>query len=316
MNADESYPAVIPPVLRTATVARPPEEAFAVFTDEIGAWWPLPTHGVFGDRSGGLRFHGGALVETAIDGTTSVWAEVVEWDPPAGFTISWHPGRSEGPSSLVEVAFEADGAGTRVHIRHHGWEAFGAEGLAHRRNKVGPTAWGYVLDHFADIAEGRDDAIDVDLLGQVYEEFFAKAELGGFGLAPDGEWDAEHIVAHVALNDLAMTAVIHGIVHGHEPLFENHTSQDPDNLRATIQACGGMDALIAFGRDCARQLIAAVQRLDSAQQEQPVPCRIEHDGLLVFDEARPWGQFVAQGLPGIHLPAHIGQLEDLITRPE
>ena len=29
-------------------VARPVDEAFAVFTDRIGAWWPLPTHGVFG----------------------------------------------------------------------------------------------------------------------------------------------------------------------------------------------------------------------------------------------------------------------------
>ena len=51
-----STPAPVPPVLRSAQVARPLEEAFEVFTQQIGAWWPLPTHGIFGADAGGLGF--------------------------------------------------------------------------------------------------------------------------------------------------------------------------------------------------------------------------------------------------------------------
>ena len=39
-----------PPVLRAADVAHPPERTFALFTDHIGAWWPLATHGLFGTQ--------------------------------------------------------------------------------------------------------------------------------------------------------------------------------------------------------------------------------------------------------------------------
>ena len=53
----------IPPVIRAAWVDRPAEEAFQVFTQEIGAWWPLPTHGLFGDRSGSVHFRDGKLIE-------------------------------------------------------------------------------------------------------------------------------------------------------------------------------------------------------------------------------------------------------------
>ena len=41
-----------PPVVRAAWVNRPIDEAFHVFTSEIGAWWPLPSHGTVRRRLG------------------------------------------------------------------------------------------------------------------------------------------------------------------------------------------------------------------------------------------------------------------------
>ena len=53
-----------PPVVRAATVERSADAAFTIFTDQIGAWWPLPTHGIFGDSSGGVHFADGHLAVT------------------------------------------------------------------------------------------------------------------------------------------------------------------------------------------------------------------------------------------------------------
>ncbi|MGH1488260.1 MAG: SRPBCC domain-containing protein [Acidimicrobiales bacterium] len=308
----------LPPVIRTADVQLSAERAFAVFTEEMGAWWPLRTHGIFGQQSGGVRFVDGKLVEVSVDGTEAVWAEVLTWEPPKKFAMAWHPGSADGPTSRVEVTFEAigdgvDGHGTRVEIRHDGWEAFGDEGLARRRGYTGPSAWGSVLDHFADGTEpyrGNEPMLE---LAAAYEEFFAEAERGGFGPPPEGEWNAEQVVAHVALNDLAMTAVAQGLVHRAEPSFGNHTCQELSNLTRVIDNHQDMAGLIAFARTCATQAMAAVARLDIDQQAELVACKLEHDGHVVLDEPRPWAPLAVTVQANMHLPAHTGQLRDLRT---
>lgn len=306
------------PVLRTAVVARPLDEAFAVFTDEIGAWWPLPTHSVFQAEAGGVHFVDGQLVERATDGRETVWAEVLDWDPPHRLVMSWHPGSDLGAAGQVEIRFSEDEAGTRVDLRHDGWDAFGEQAMAKRRSYTGPSAWGHVLDHFADGAEARVDGADPAALADLeaaYESFFAEAErgieAGGFAEPTDGGWTAEQTLAHVALTDLALTAVTHALVHRGEPLFENQTCQAIENLDSVVERCGDLPGLLAFGRRCATQAIAAARRLDEEQRAQPVACRLEHDGELVLDAPMPWGQVAIDIQAGRHLPAHVEQLEKL-----
>lgn len=302
-----------PPVLRAAHVARPLEETFAVFTRQIGAWWPLPSHGVFGADAGGVAFEGGLLVERAVDGRTCVWGEVVDWDPPHRIVITWHPGRDAGEASEVEVRFTAsEGGGTRVELEHRGWERFGENAMLRRHGYVGPGAWGHVLDHFADLADTRPDAADLTAVAAAYDAFFAEAERGGFGSPPPGEWDAPRVLAHVALNDLAMTAVAHGLVHGRTDLtFGNVACQDPQVLTAWVTATGDLAALVARGRALAEASMAATARLDPEQLATEVGCRLFHDGELVLDEARPWAAVAVDAQTAVHLPAHTGQLRDL-----
>jgi hypothetical protein len=57
-----------PPVLAAVDVRWPQADAFRIFTERIGAWWPLPTHGCFGDKAAGLRFADGQLVEEKVLG--------------------------------------------------------------------------------------------------------------------------------------------------------------------------------------------------------------------------------------------------------
>jgi hypothetical protein len=307
-----------PPVIRAAEVPIGPEQAFTIFTDEIGAWWPYHTHGVFADRAGGVRFRDGCLVELAIDGDEVTWAEVTSWEPPKGFVLDWHPGRpSDGPASRVEVSFEPldGGAATKVEIRHDRWEAFGEDGMSVRRSYAGPSAWGSLLDHFSDCVEPQVDQVSLTGLAEAYDQFFTEALDGlsaaAYGPPEEGHWTAEQVVAHVALNDLAMVSVAQKLIHGNEPLFENQTCQVPANLQRVTDRHPDPADLVAFGRSCAAQAMAAVSRLNADQQATMVHCRLEHEGNQVLDEPRPWAVLAVEVQSGMHLPAHIGQLRDL-----
>ena len=305
---------VAPPILRSAQVDRGVEETFDVFTRLIGAWWPLPTHGVFGDLAGTIAFEGGRLVGRAVDGRVSVWGDVLAWEPPHRILFTWHPGREEDDASEVEVRFAPDGGGTRVELEHRGWEAFGESAIARRRGYVGPGAWGHVLDHFADGAEERPESVNLTVLDGAYAAFFEEAQRGGFGPPPDGEWDAAQVLAHVALNDLAMTAVAHAIVQGRSELsFANEVCQDREVLDAFVRDAGDLSELVARGRSISEVARAATARLDRGRLATTVHCRMLHDGTVVLDEPVHWGRIAVHTQATRHLPAHTGQLRDLRT---
>jgi uncharacterized protein YndB with AHSA1/START domain len=110
-------------VRKSVLVDADPETAFRVFTDRIQSWWPLGTHGVFGDDAEELVFKDGKLVELAKDGREAVWGEVLAWEPPARVHITWRPGFDpDTPDTELEVRFIAEGDGTRVELEHTGWE--------------------------------------------------------------------------------------------------------------------------------------------------------------------------------------------------
>lgn len=311
MTSTPSSGPAVPPIVRAAWVARPPEEAFAVFTEEIGAWWPLPTHGVFGDRSGGVVFRDGRLIELAKDGSTATWGEVDIWEPPSRLVIAWHPGRDERDCSKVEVIFEAQDGGTRVVIEHRGWQHFGPEAMDRRRGYVGPNAWGYVLDHFADGAEVKADTADLTDLAAAYAEFFSVAESGDFAPAPRGEWSAEEVIAHVALNDLGMLAVCQALVHGETTKFDNDACQDPQALQSWIDVGASLPSLVERGRTSAHQLMAAIARLDAPHRAVEVHCRLHDHGEVMVDAHMPWERIAITVQTERHLPAHTQQLRDL-----
>ena len=78
------------PLHRQIVVAATAGRAFAVFTTEIGLWWPLERFSVGGAGSS-VEFKNGRLVETAAEGDTHEWGEVTAWAPPERLAFSWHP---------------------------------------------------------------------------------------------------------------------------------------------------------------------------------------------------------------------------------
>ena len=115
-------------VEKSVTVSVPVERAFEVFTAEIGTWWPLRTHAVDTERSETVVMEGrvgGRLFERTPTGEEHVWGTLVGWEPPNRIVYSWHPGREEETAQEVEITFSPEGEGTRVDIRHYGWEKLG-----------------------------------------------------------------------------------------------------------------------------------------------------------------------------------------------
>jgi uncharacterized protein YndB with AHSA1/START domain/uncharacterized protein YciI len=134
-----------PPIRRELVVGLAPQDAFDLFTGEIGAWWPLGELSVFG-AEGTVAFVDGRIVETCGD-RSSEWGSVTSWEPGARVSFTWHPGRPSAEASSVSVTFSATGSGgTLVVLEHSGWEVFADPAAARQEYSNG---WPMVLDRYA-----------------------------------------------------------------------------------------------------------------------------------------------------------------------
>lgn len=148
-----------PPVDRRVTVRLAPARAFEFFTAHMAAWWPFAGHSCSGDPAAGVRFEpgvGGAVVEVASDGREFRWGTLREWNPPAHFVMSWHPGLPVAQATALRVSFSATPAGTEVRVLHEGWLARGDAAQAKRDQYDG--GWPLTLDAFAAAAHQRAGA--------------------------------------------------------------------------------------------------------------------------------------------------------------
>jgi uncharacterized protein YndB with AHSA1/START domain len=148
----------IAPVVKTLSVGCSPAHAFATFTERIADWWPLRTHSMGQERADSVRVEpgiDGRIVERLADGTETVWAYMLDWDPPQRLRFSWHPGTDCSRTQIdeateVEVTFTPEDDGTRVELVHRGWERLGKRAATARGNY--DTGWDPVLDLYVQAA--------------------------------------------------------------------------------------------------------------------------------------------------------------------
>ncbi|MEV4757875.1 SRPBCC domain-containing protein [Micromonospora sp. NPDC049559] len=123
-DRDRTVPPRRPPINQSTLVRSGAAHTFEVFVATIGSWWPLRPFSAGQDRVREVVFErhvGGRLYETWTDGTTVTWGDVLAWEPPRRFVITWEmtPATTE-----VELRFKPLGpALTRVEVEHRGWEA-------------------------------------------------------------------------------------------------------------------------------------------------------------------------------------------------
>ncbi len=146
--------------IRTQIVVEAPiARAFTVFTEGIGTWFPpeynpLPVpiaERVFEPRVGGRVYDRGT------DGSECHWADVLAYEPPHRFVMSWNisptwqiePDRAR--RSEVEVRFIAESpTRTRVELEHRHLERHG-EGWEQTRAAIGSEGgWPGALRTFAE----------------------------------------------------------------------------------------------------------------------------------------------------------------------
>lgn len=147
---------MIDPIHASVTVRRGPEDAFRIFTQDMGTWWPLHVHSIAQDEFEGRvkaeaivceGREGGRIYEVMSDGAEGTWATIVAWDPPHRVVMAWKPTLTEGPSTEIEVTFVAEDGGTRVELSHRGWERLGDRAEA-ARSQYG-DGWTGVLSRYA-----------------------------------------------------------------------------------------------------------------------------------------------------------------------
>lgn len=149
----------IAPVRKTVRVRAPIAHAFDVFTSGLGRWWPsdcgigkLPRATVMMEPRKGGRWR-----EIAADGTETIVATNIHWEPPHRLVLLWQIDAQWKPdatmTSEVDVRFTADGPGaTTVELVHHKFETMGAEAGASMRKDV-DGGWPGLLDGFVREAE-------------------------------------------------------------------------------------------------------------------------------------------------------------------
>jgi uncharacterized protein YndB with AHSA1/START domain len=106
-----------------------PDEAFRIFTDEIGLWWRRDTP-YWNDRERGQSIRiepgvGGRFIEV-YDLDTGEGLEVghvTVWEPGRCLGLTWtQAGWPEGVRTNITISFEALDDGTRVRLEHSGFE--------------------------------------------------------------------------------------------------------------------------------------------------------------------------------------------------
>lgn len=208
----------IQPVLVAIDVRRGIEEAFRVFTAEIGAWWPVAAHSVEPDKVETVVLEGragGRLYERWHDGGEVDWGRVLAWEPPARLVLSWSPTLERRAATEVEVRFVAvEPDHTRVELEHRGWERLGDLAAQARSSYEG--GWPGVLDAFAGAAmavhhrafarslnglvwrllarTGRTGDDDARMVDAAHASQYHWREAGG-PPATRGEWLVSHVYA-------------------------------------------------------------------------------------------------------------------------
>lgn len=150
MNSEETTmaPETIEPVRAEVHVPLTPDQAFALFTDGIGEWWPTGSHSIAGHDVAGVVLEGragGDIYEVTAGGIRHAWGEVLVYQPAERVILRWHPNPGQVAATEVEVVFTADGDGTRVSVEHRGWERLGERAHAARTSYASATGWPQVL---------------------------------------------------------------------------------------------------------------------------------------------------------------------------
>ncbi|MFG2733074.1 hypothetical protein [Streptomyces canus] len=134
------------------------------------------------------------------------------------------------------------------------------------------------------------------------------------GLAPpDGEWNADQILAHVSLISAATIAAVAGIAAGANTTYDNRIALDAWTIEQTIAHAAGNAGLRGRISGQAAALCALVgdAALSDAELSTLAPARLLSNDDLLVDQPMSLRDIVT-GLAEAELPGHTKQLLALL----
>jgi hypothetical protein len=155
--------------------------------------------------------------------------------------------------------------------------------------------------------------IDVDALAAGYGRLLDGARSSRFSAPRDGgEWTAERVLAHVAVNDRLLAATVAEVLHGRAAAYDNRPATRTEYLDAVAHEAGSWAGLVDELARGARVLVALAAELGDLAGTV-IHARIEDGGEVALDaDVTVARLFRAQ--VGFHLPAHTDQLIALADR--
>jgi hypothetical protein len=131
-------------------------------------------------------------------------------------------------------------------------------------------------------------------------------------LPPTGEWNADQILAHVAIVNAATIAAVSAIASGANTTYDNRIALDTwtiERLIALADGNAGLRDRIRLQADALCTLGGPV--LSDAELDTPVPTRLLSKDTVLVDQPMPLRDLIA-GLAEVELPGHTQQLLALL----
>jgi hypothetical protein len=163
---------------------------------------------------------------------------------------------------------------------------------------------------------------DTDSLREAYRALLDAAEATETGAAagsgangdldvapPDGEWNADQILAHVSILSATTLAAVSAIAAGSHAAYDNRFAQDAWTLDRTIELAGGNAGLRDRIRLQAEALctMSGGVALSGTELDTLVPTRLLSHGKVLVDQPVPL-RAILDGMAETEIPGHAQQL--------
>jgi uncharacterized protein YndB with AHSA1/START domain len=160
-HAEGAAVPIVPAATAEVVVDASPDDAFRIFTEEIGLWWRRGTP-YWNDAERGLTVRiepelGGRFIEVYdLDtGTGYEVGRVTAWEPGVRLALTWTQiGWPDGVATDLEITFEPARDGTLVRLAQTGFERVGPE--AERFRDGYALGWQEVLGWFAERINAKE----------------------------------------------------------------------------------------------------------------------------------------------------------------
>jgi hypothetical protein len=159
--------------------------------------------------------------------------------------------------------------------------------------------------------------MDTTTLRDAYRALLdAAATVAGSGdtspVPPTGEWNADQILAHVAIINATTIATASAVASGAKTTYDNRLSHDTWTIEQVIALAGGNAGLqdrIRLQGDILRTLSGPM--LSDAELDTLVPTLLLSNDKLLVDQPLPLRDLIT-GLAETELPGHTAQLLALL----